>query len=189
MQASAADARPDPSRIAFTMTRAAPLSARPHPAATCADHAAPEVRRRSDQRLARDLTDQVLARHRGLEVLVHLRDLERRRHGALGEHHQRLGRAREHARLALDAVVKPQHAALVLHEVEHVGRAHRDARIATRAAVVVDVVNQDPRAHHGRRSLRGAVAPAGGHHREHRHQQDGEAPERQRDDPGHAKNT
>src|ERR1041384_670971 len=107
------------------------------------------------------------------------------RRSPLGEHHQRLGRAREHARLALDAVVEPEHAALVLDQVQHVRGTHRDTGIAARAAVIIDVVNQDARAYRGGRRKDRAVALAGGQHREHRHQEDGEAPERQRDDPGH----
>ncbi len=105
---------------------------------------------------------------------------------ALGEHDQRLGRAREHARFALDAVLEAEHAALVRDQIEYVGRAHRDAGIAARAAIVVDIVDQDARPDHGRGSGVGMVALASGQHRERHHQQDGEAPERQRHDPGHS---
>jgi hypothetical protein len=149
------------------------------------DDGAAEVRSVLDERLAGDLADQVLARHRRLKVLVHLRNFERRRRGALGEHHERFGRAREHARFALDAVLEPEHAALVRDEIEHVRRADGDARIAARAAVVVDVVNQDPRTDDLCRRDRGVVSPPGGQHGERHHHEDGEAPERQRHDPGH----
>ena len=59
---------------------AAPERARPQPGREhVLDHRAPEVRGVLDQRLAGDLADQVLAGDRGLEVLVDLGDLERRR--------------------------------------------------------------------------------------------------------------
>jgi hypothetical protein len=123
------------------------------------DHRAPEVGGVLDQGLAGDLADQVLAGHAGLVGVVELGDLERRWLGALGEHHQGLGRAGPHAGLALDAVVEPEHPALVVDQIEDVGRAHRDAGVAAGAAIVVDVVDQDPRAgdragDRGRRALR-----------------------------------
>jgi hypothetical protein len=149
------------------------------------DDRATEVGSVLDERLTRDLADQVLARDRRLKVLVDLGDLERRRHAALGKHDECFGRAREHARLALDTVLEPQHSALVPDQVEHVRWTHGDARIAPRAAVVIDVVNQDPRTDQLRRCNRRMLAPARGNHREHCHHEDGEAPECQRHDPGH----
>jgi hypothetical protein len=150
------------------------------------DDDAAQVRRALDERFAGDLADQVLTGNGGLKVLIDLGDFERRRHAALGKHDERFGRAREHARLALDAVLEAQHAALVRDEIEHVGRADRHARVAAGAAIVVDVVDQHARAHDRRRRDVRLVAPTGGEHRERRHQQDSEAPECQRHDPGHA---
>jgi hypothetical protein len=148
------------------------------------DDAAAEVGRVLDQRLAGDLADQVLAGHAGLVAVVELGHLERLGLAALGEHHQRLGRARPHARLALDAVVEAQHAALVVDQIEDVGRAHRDAGVAAGAAVVVDVVDEDARPG-GRRGGLGPLGLARAEHGEQRHDRDGQPAQAEGYDPGH----
>jgi hypothetical protein len=45
----------------------------------------------------------------------------------------------------LNARVEAKHATLVLHQVEHVGRASRYARFAAGTAIIVDAVNQQTR--------------------------------------------
>ena len=149
------------------------------------DHAAAQVGGVLDQRLAGHLTDQVLARHLGLIELVQLGHLERGRRGALGVHDQRGGGAGPHAGLALDAVLEAQHAALVLDQVEHVGRAHRHAGVAPGAAIVVDRVDQ--RAHLGCRggTRRRDPRAAGCAQRHESHDGDRETAEDCRDDQGH----
>jgi hypothetical protein len=60
--------------------------------------------------------------------------------------------ARPHACLALDAVLEAEDAALVLDQIEDVGRTDGDARVASGAAIIIDAVDEN--------SHLGAIAPA-----------------------------